>query len=43
MEVYVYEDEVDVRLHEGSFLLKTNTNLMKKILKIGRTILREII
>lgn len=30
MEVYVYADEVDVRLHEGSFLLNVNLNILEE-------------
>ena len=33
MEVYVYADEVDVRLHEGSFLITTTNNTLKSFFK----------
>lgn len=44
MEVYVYADEVDVRLHEGSFLITTTNDTLKsffkeKILNIQKMIL----
>ena len=33
MEVYVYADEVDVRLHEGSFLITTTNDTLKSFFK----------